>query len=74
MTQRERWMERLVAAAFALTMLSGLALLAVYGLGGQTQIEGVLLAICLGALGFGIVVWAQELMQTPIAVEATRKT
>ena len=69
MTQRERWMERLVAAAFALTMLSGLALLAVYGLGGQTQVEGVLLAICLGALGFGIVVWAQELMQTPIAVE-----
>ena len=69
MTQRERWMERLVAAAFALTMLTGLALLAVYGLGGQTQVEGVLLAICLGALGFGIVVWAQELMHTPIAVE-----
>ncbi|HET9756074.1 MAG TPA: Rieske 2Fe-2S domain-containing protein [Candidatus Limnocylindrales bacterium] len=69
MTQRERWIERLVAAAFALTMLSGLALLAVYGLGGQTQVEGVLLAICLGALGFGIVVWAQELMETPIAVE-----
>jgi quinol---cytochrome c reductase iron-sulfur subunit len=69
MTQRERWIERLVAAAFALTMLTGLALLAVYGLGGQTQVEGVLLAICLGALGFGIVVWAQELMQTPIMVE-----
>ena len=69
MTQPERWMERLVAAAFALTMLTGLALLAVYGLGGQTQVEGILLAICLGALGFGIVVWAQELMHTPISVE-----
>jgi ubiquinol-cytochrome c reductase iron-sulfur subunit len=69
MTQRERWMERFVAAAFGLTMLTGLALLAVYGLGGQTQVEGVLLAICLGALGFGIVVWAQELMQTPVTVE-----
>jgi ubiquinol-cytochrome c reductase iron-sulfur subunit len=69
MTQRERWMERVVAAAFAVTMLTGLALLAVYGLGGQTQVEGILLAICLGTLGFGIVVWAQELMQTPISVE-----
>jgi ubiquinol-cytochrome c reductase iron-sulfur subunit len=69
MTQRERWMERVVAAGFALTMLTGIALLAVYALGGQTQVEGILLAICLGSLGFGIVVWAQELMQTPISVE-----
>ncbi len=67
--RRERWMERLVAAAFALTMLTGVALLVVYALGGQTQIEGLLLAACLGSLGFGIVVWAQELMQTPITIE-----
>ena len=67
--RRERWVERLVAAAFALTMLTGLALLVVYALGGQTQIEGLLLAACLGGLGFGIVLWAQELMQTEITVE-----
>ena len=30
MTARERWMERLVAAAFAVTMLTGGALLVVY--------------------------------------------
>jgi ubiquinol-cytochrome c reductase iron-sulfur subunit len=68
-TGRERRIERLVAGAFAVTMLTGLALLAVYGLGGQTQVEGVLLAVCLGSLGFGIVVWAQELMQTRITIE-----
>jgi ubiquinol-cytochrome c reductase iron-sulfur subunit len=67
--RRERWMERLVAAAFAVTMLTGVALLVVYGLGGQTQVEGLLLAACLGSLGFGIVVWAQELMHTRITIE-----
>jgi len=68
-TGRERRIERLVAGAFAVTMLTGVALLAVYGLGGQTQIEGVLLAVCLGSLGLGIVLWAQELMQTRITIE-----
>jgi ubiquinol-cytochrome c reductase iron-sulfur subunit len=67
--RRERWLERLVAMSFAVTMLTGIALLVVYGLGGQTQIEGVLLAVCLGSLGFGIVLWAQELMQTRITIE-----
>jgi ubiquinol-cytochrome c reductase iron-sulfur subunit len=68
-TGRERRIERLVAGAFAVTMLTGVALLAVYGLGGQTQVEGVLLAICLGSLGLGIVVWTQELMQTRVTIE-----
>ena len=62
-------MERLVAGAFAATMLTGLALLVVYAMGGWTQLEGVLLAICLGSLGVGIVVWAQELMHPRIAIE-----
>jgi ubiquinol-cytochrome c reductase iron-sulfur subunit len=68
-TNRERRIELLVAGAFAVTLLTGLTLLAVYGLGGQTQIEGVLLAVCLGSLGIGIVVWAQKLMQTRITIE-----
>src|SRR5919109_3713416 len=62
-------MERLVAGAFAATMLTGLALLVVYAMGGWTQLEGVLLAICLGSLGVGIAVWAQELMHPRIAIE-----
>ena len=46
-------------------MLTGVALLVVYVVGGQTQIEGVLLAVCLASLGIGIVVWAEYLMNTP---------
>jgi ubiquinol-cytochrome c reductase iron-sulfur subunit len=68
-TGRERRIERVVAGAFAVTMITGVALLVVYGLGGQTQIEGVLLAVCLGGLGLGIVLWAQHLMQTRITIE-----
>ncbi|HXG39894.1 MAG TPA: Rieske (2Fe-2S) protein [Candidatus Limnocylindrales bacterium] len=66
---RERRIERLVLAAFGVTLLSGLALLGLYVLGGQTQLEGVLLTLCLGGLGLGIVLWAQELMPTRIHVE-----
>lgn len=69
MTPRERRIERLVTTAFAVTIVFGVALLAVYVAGGQTQLEGVLLAVCLGGLGVGVVVWAQELMHTRISIE-----
>ena len=69
MTPRERRIERIVAVAFAITMVTGVALLVVYAAGGQTQIEGVLLAVCLASLGIGIVVWAEYLMNTPVSVE-----
>jgi quinol---cytochrome c reductase iron-sulfur subunit len=68
-TPRERRIERLVASAFAVTMVTGVALLITYAAGGQTQIEGVLLAICLASLGTGIVVWAEYLMNTPVSIE-----
>jgi ubiquinol-cytochrome c reductase iron-sulfur subunit len=58
----ERTGERVIAAAFVVAMLAGLALLVVYILGGQTQVEGVLLTLTLGGLGVGIVVWAQALL------------
>jgi quinol---cytochrome c reductase iron-sulfur subunit len=66
---REQRAERIVLAAFAVTLVSGLALLAVYILGGQTQVEGLLLTACLGGIGVGIVVWAQQLMPTRVHVE-----
>ena len=69
MTPNERRIERIVALAFAVTMLTGVALLVVYASGGQTQIEGVLLAVCLASLGIGIVIWAEYLMNTPISIE-----
>ncbi len=61
--------EWVVAGLFGLTALAGLALLVVYVLGGQTQVEGIFLAIALGSIGAGIVIWAQELMNTPVVVE-----
>jgi ubiquinol-cytochrome c reductase iron-sulfur subunit len=61
--------ELLVAGLFALTGLAGVGLLIVYVLGGQTQLEGLLLTIALGCLGIGIVIWAQDLMITPVVVE-----
>ena len=61
--------EWLIAGLFGLTAACGLLLLAVYVLGGQTQVEGLLLGVALGAVGLGVVLWAQELMDTPIVVE-----
>ncbi|HWP62926.1 MAG TPA: Rieske 2Fe-2S domain-containing protein [Candidatus Binatia bacterium] len=58
----ERRIERLVAGLFALTALTGVALLGLYVAGGQPQLEGILLAVCLGSLGAGIILWSQELM------------
>ncbi len=65
----ERNAERFVLLAFGVSFLAGIALLVVYVLGGQTQVEGVLLTLCLGGLGVGIVVWAQQLMPTRVHVE-----
>jgi len=61
--------EWVVAGLFGITALAGIVLLVVYILGGQTQIEGILLAIALGSIGAGVVLWAQELMDTPVVVE-----
>lgn len=66
---RERRAERAVLLAFGATGLSGVALLVLYALGGQTQLEGILLAVCLGGLGVGIVLWAQELMSGELRIE-----
>jgi len=61
--------ELVIAVLFGITALAGIALLVVYILGGQTQIEGILLGIALASLGVGVVIWARELMNTPIVVE-----
>jgi ubiquinol-cytochrome c reductase iron-sulfur subunit len=58
----ERRAERIAAAAFIGSLLSGLGLFAVYLGGGQTQVEAVLLTICVGGIGVGMVVWSHALM------------
>ena len=58
----ERHAERRVGAAFGVTTLSALALAAVYIKGGQPQLEGVFLALALGGLGVGFVLWGKLLL------------
>lgn len=61
--------ERGPAIAFGVSMVSALALAGVYIAGGQNQAEGVLLAITLGGIGLGLVLWAQRFMPPGPEVE-----
>lgn len=61
--------ERVVAVSFVLSALASCALIAWYFTGGGPRGEGVLLAVALGGLGLGIVVWAVALMDAPLEVE-----
>lgn len=54
--------ERVVAGAFGLAVLAAIGLGITYWRGGQTQVEGVLLAVAFGSIGVGIVVWAKAFM------------
>jgi ubiquinol-cytochrome c reductase iron-sulfur subunit len=55
--------------AFSASILAALALAGVYIAGGQNQAEGVLLAITLGGIGVGLVLWAQRFMPAGPEVE-----
>ncbi|HYL39998.1 MAG TPA: Rieske 2Fe-2S domain-containing protein [Candidatus Binatus sp.] len=59
----------MVGASFLVAAGAGVALLVVYLLGGQTQAEGVLLFLCLGGIGFGIVIWSRRLLPDDTTVE-----
>jgi ubiquinol-cytochrome c reductase iron-sulfur subunit len=60
----------LIAVGFSASALASIALTVVYGLGGQPQLEGVLLGISLGGLGIGLIAWAKHLMpQGPFVEE-----
>lgn len=66
---RERRAERLIAALFGISLVAGLIVLGVYIAGGQTQLEGILLSICLGGIGVGIILWAQRLLPPGQVIE-----
>jgi ubiquinol-cytochrome c reductase iron-sulfur subunit len=65
----ERRVERIIALVFLVSALAGIALLGVYLAGGQTQIEGVLLAVSLGGIGIGIIAWSQWLLPGTLRIE-----
>jgi ubiquinol-cytochrome c reductase iron-sulfur subunit len=51
-----------VAVALVCSILAGLGLAVVYWVGGQPQVEGVLLAAALGGLGAALILWERRLM------------
>ncbi len=65
----ERRTELIVTAAFLIAGPAGLGLFVMYLAGGQTQVEGILLSICLGGLGLGIGLWSRDLMPNTEFVE-----
>ena len=57
-----RQRERLTALSFGVSVLAALGLGVVYWRGGQSQLEGVFLALAFGGLGVGFIVWAKHFM------------
>jgi len=51
-----------VVVALSLSILAGLGLAVVYSTGGQSQLEGVLLAVSLVGIGVGLVIWAKRFL------------
>jgi len=62
--------ERVVAFCFAASAVASLGLLVVYAVGGDAQLEGLLLGIALGGLGVGVLVWARRLLHEDETTEA----
>jgi ubiquinol-cytochrome c reductase iron-sulfur subunit len=50
------------SACFLVAMVAAVGLAVVYWQGGQTQLEGALLAVVSGGIGVGIVLWAKHFM------------
>ncbi|HEY2997557.1 MAG TPA: Rieske 2Fe-2S domain-containing protein [Acidimicrobiales bacterium] len=61
--------ELMSAAAFLISTAAAVALAVVYWQGGQPQAEGVLLAVILGGIGVGIVLWAKHFMPADVVEE-----
>ena len=61
--------ERSITVAFVVSMLASMGLVAVYLSGGDNQLEGILLALSLGSLGIGFVMWARRLLAGPDETE-----
>ena len=54
--------ERTIAVLFVLAIIGALGAAIVYFAGGQPQLEGAFLAMALGGIGVGLILWAKKLM------------
>jgi ubiquinol-cytochrome c reductase iron-sulfur subunit len=69
LTRRGARAERAAAVSFLLATAAAIGLTVVYWEGGQPQAEGILLAVVLGGIGVGIVLWAKHFMPTEDVAE-----
>jgi ubiquinol-cytochrome c reductase iron-sulfur subunit len=69
LTRRGTRVELTSAACFLAAMLAAIVLAVVYWEGGQPQTEGVLLAVTLGGIGVGVVLWAKHFMPSDEVAE-----
>ena len=54
--------ERWITVALGFSIVASIGLVVTYLLGGQAQVEGMLLAVALGGLGAALVIWAASLL------------
>jgi ubiquinol-cytochrome c reductase iron-sulfur subunit len=69
LTRRGARVEGVAATCFLVAMAAAIGLTIVYWEGGQPQAEGVLLAVVLGGIGVGIVLWAKHFMPSDEVAE-----
>jgi ubiquinol-cytochrome c reductase iron-sulfur subunit len=62
------WVRR-ISAVFVLAILAGIGLLVLYALNGSVELQGILLGILLGGIGFGLVFWGKHLIPEDIVTE-----
>ena len=60
---------RTIGLLFLTATGAGLGLLVVYALGGQVQVEGILLGIALGGIGLGLMEWGRTLFPREVVTE-----
>jgi len=68
-TRRGARAERSAAVSFVVATAAAIGLTIVYWQGGQAQLEGILLAVVLGGIGVGIVLWAKHFMPSEDVTE-----
>jgi ubiquinol-cytochrome c reductase iron-sulfur subunit len=65
----ERRVTRLMMLLLLVAILAGIGLLVLYALGGQVQLEGILLFLLLTGIGFTFILWSKYLIPPEIVTE-----
>jgi ubiquinol-cytochrome c reductase iron-sulfur subunit len=66
---KEHSATRTIALLLLLSTAAGIGLLVLYALGGQVQLEGTLLGIALGGIGFSLILWGKHLFPHSVVTD-----